>query len=576
MTERALPHGKPDSAPSESRRWVDPLIALALGTGYVALLLATVRHLGYARDEGFYFDASRSYQAWFEFLFKHPAEALTQVNVDRYWAANHEHPAMMKSLFAFSNRVFYHDLHWFHRAGTSFRFPGMVVSALAVSVTYLWGTQAINRLAGLVGAVSLAMMPRVFFQSHLACFDMPVASMWLVASYAYWRSVVRGGIAWPVAAGILYGLLLDTKHNSWLLPGALIAHVLITRGARLRRDLKRGRIPVPAALFTMAAIGPVVLYNGWPWIWHATGRRLADYMDFHLAHVYYNMEFLGYTYWKPPMPRLYAWVMTAATVPGITLLLFAIGLAASFWCAYGAAIRRRFRAAGNESAPRRDEQRFSTDVLWFLCLFLAYAPWLSHHTPIFGGTKHWMTAYPFLCLFAARGFQLVRERLAELPLFGGCAARALTAPAFAACVLVGPTVMTLHSGTWGLSTYTPLVGGAEGAATLGLNRTFWGYTTGELAGYLNQHVPRHGFVFVHDTAIPSWDMLREDRMLRPDLRGTLAIEESDFALYHHEPHMERVEYQVWVDYGTDAPVDIGTYDGVPVIWLFKRPGTPSR
>lgn len=552
---------------------IDPLIAILLGAGYVWLLLATVKNLGYARDEGFYFSAARSYGTWFDLLATHPKQALEQITVDRYWSANHEHPALMKSLFALSHKYLYRHWHWFSQEGTSMRFPGMVVSALAVSTTYLWGQKAVGRLAGLAGALLFAMMPRVFYHSHLDCFDMPVASMWLVTTYAYWRSLERGGLAWPIATGVLYGLLLDTKHNSWLLPAALIAHLLITRGRKLWRDLRAGRMAVPSALFAMAVIGPVVFYLGWPWIWHDTGKRLAAYVAFHMGHVYYNMEFLGHTYWKPPMPLGYAWVMTAATVPGITLLLFCVGLAASLLHAYGARFGRLLSRIGLE-ARRRDPARYSIDVLWALCLVMSYAPWLSHHTPIFGGTKHWITAYPFLCLFAARGFSITLDRLRELVgerLGPGVARFRATEVMLSASVLVGPVVMTLHSHPWGLSAYTPLVGGAPGAATLGLNRTFWGYTTGAETGYINQHVPRNGVIYLHDTAFQSWDVLRRDGRVRSDIRPTLNIESSSYALYHHEPHMERVEYQVWVDYGTDAPVHMGVYDGVPVIWIFARP-----
>jgi 4-amino-4-deoxy-L-arabinose transferase-like glycosyltransferase len=562
---------------SRTRRFlskaIDPLIALSLGAAYVWLLLSTVKNLGYARDEGFYFQAAKSYGAWFDLLTTHPKQALEQITVDRYWSANHEHPALMKSLFALSHKYLYRHWHWFSEEGTSMRFAGMVVSSLAVSTTYLWGQKAIGRLAGLVAAVLLAMMPRVFYHSHLDCFDMPVASMWLVTVYAYWRSLERGGWAWPIATGILYGLLLDTKHNSWLLPFALIAHLVITRGGKLWRDLRAGRIPVPSALFAMATIGPAVFYLGWPWIWHDTGKRLAAYVAFHMGHVYYNMEFLGRTYWKPPMPLGYPWVMTLATVPGTTLLLFGVGLVASLLYAYGGKLGALGRSIGLEPHTR-DPRRYSNDVLWALSIFMSYAPWLSHHTPIFGGTKHWITAYPFMCLFAARGFSLTLDRLRELgrQRFGpGFVRSRATEVVLGASVLAAPIAITLHSQPWGLSAYTPLVGGAPGAATLGLNRTFWGYTTGAEAGYLNEHVPRNGALFLHDTAMQSWDMLRADGRVRSDIRPTLDIEASSTALYHHEPHMERVEYQVWVDYGTDVPAHMGVYDGVPVIWIFARP-----
>jgi 4-amino-4-deoxy-L-arabinose transferase-like glycosyltransferase len=539
------------------RRLVDPLIALLLAGGYVALLLATASSLGYARDEGFYFQAASSYEAWFSRLLAAPKEALEPALIDRYWQANNEHPAFMKSLFALSHHYLFSKWHWFREAGTAYRFPGMLMGGLAVAVTYLWGRRAIGRMAGVAAALLFAMMPRVFYHSHLDCFDIPVAAMWLVTTWAYWRSLGEGGWKWALLAGVLYGLLLNTKHNSWLLPPALIAHFAIVRGGGLWRDLRAGRFAAPVALYAMALIGPIVFYALWPWIWHDTGKRLAAYAAFHLGHEYYNMEFLGRTYWKPPMPLGYAPLMTAATVPLVTLVLATVGFASG--------VRARVAAT-------YDKQRYSTEVLWVLCVLASYAPWLSPSTPIFGATKHWLTAYPFLCLFAARGFELARTRLSELVPSPLARWRHATSAALLAAVLAGPIVITLRSHPWGLSAYTPLVGGAPGAASLGLNRTFWGYTTGSVQEFLNQHAPRGASVFVHDTALQSWEMMVRDGRLRADLRGTLSIEGSSLAIYHHEPHMSRVEYQIWRAYGTVQPAYVGAHDGVPVVWVYARPG----
>ncbi|HET7541051.1 MAG TPA: glycosyltransferase family 39 protein [Polyangiaceae bacterium] len=525
-------------------RW-DRLTALLLALAYLTLLLSTVHDLGYARDEGFYFQAARSYETWFELLGSDFSGAMTQATVDRYWAANHEHPALMKSLFALSHHYLFNAWQLFREPGTAYRFPGMLLSTLGVVVTYLWGARESGRLSGVVGALSLALMPRVFYHSHLACFDMPVTAMLLLTSYAFARSL-EGGQRWAVGTGVIYGLLLDTKHNAWLLPGAFALHFVLTRGSSALGELRQKRWPVPHAFPAMLLLSPLVFYAAWPWIWHDTLPRLRDYANFHLQHEYYNMEFLGQTYWKPPMPRLYAWLMTLATVPSITLLLFALGLGACAW---------------RRSLP-------STPLLWLLCLLMCYAPWWSNTTPIFGGTKHWMTAYPFLCLFAGRGFALARAQLRQL--LAEKPWSSAVAPALASAVLLGPLYMTLHSTPWGLSFYTPLVGGAPGAASLGLNRTFWGYTTGALQGEINQRAPERGYVFVHDTALASWEMLRSDQRIRGDLRGGLSIPSSSLALLHYEPHMRRVEYQTWVEYGHAAPVAIRAYDGVPIVWLYAR------
>ena len=163
-------------------------------------------------------------------------------------------------------------------------------------------------------------------------------------------------------------------------------------------------------------------------------------------------------------------------------------------------------------------------------------------------------------LAAARS---VVPRLAQPLLLGGA-------------VVIGPAFMALRAHPFGLSAYTPLVGGAVGAAGLGLNRTFWGYTTQELAPFIDQRAPKRGTVYVHDTALASFAMFQEDGRLRPDLRGSLNIAASDVALYHHEPHMARVEQQIWLEYGTVAPSAIATFEGVPIAWVYARPKRPAR
>ncbi|MCC6213757.1 MAG: glycosyltransferase family 39 protein [Polyangiaceae bacterium] len=555
---------------SRGSRAVDATLALALVAGYVALLLGTTSDLGYARDEGFYFQAAASYERWFELLWRSPSEALERAAVDRFWAANHEHPPLMKGLFALSHALFFEKWRVFSEAGTAYRFPGMAVSALALGIVYLWGRRTAGRLAAVCAAISLGFMPRVFYHAHLDCFDVPVASMWLLTTWAYWRSLNGGGLRWAVASGVCYGLFLATKHNAWLFPGVVVAHVLVHRWRSLARGMTTGRLAVPAALPAMLVLGPIVLWLLWPWLWFDTGARLAGWVAFHTHHDFYNMEFLGETYWKPPMPRLYAWGMTLATVPTITLVLSGIGGAHAVRTALLPQLARRFVALRGLARGVDPSPHSATYSLWALSILVSYAPWLSSGTPIFGGTKHWITAYPFLCLFAAHGLRRAADGLAA---FAPAAVRRWRAVelAVAVAVCVGPVVMALHAHPWGLSAYVPLVGGAPGAASLGLNRGFWGYQTGAMLPFVNERAPRGAQVYLHDTALASWDMLRRDGRARADLAGTLDLSRSSVGVYHHEQHMARVEHQLWVDYGTTAPAHLGLLDGVPIVWVYVRP-----
>lgn len=561
--------------------------AIALGGGYLAWLLRTVQGLGYARDEGFYFQAATAYGRWFEQLFADPKAALARRAVDAAWSANHEHPGLIKALFALSSTYLQRKWHLFAMDGTSFRFPAMVLAGLAVALIYLWGAEARSRVAGLAAALLFACMPRVFFHAHLACFDVPIVAVWTLGAYAYWRALRKGGVVAPLLAGVAFGLALDTKHNSWFLPIAMSAHlVALLAWSGLRRTRFADLLPRPAveapvrrralaALGAMALVGPAVFYALWPWIWNDTLPRLREYASFHLNHEYYNMEFLGKNYWSAPMPRGYAWLMTLGTVPAVTLLLFAIGLAARGGAWLGGAVDRlRGRAAAD-----RVVDPTGTDLLWLLGMLVNYAAWLSPGTPIFGGTKHWLTAYPFLVLFAGVGFDEVvraarREafRLRARPILRKLAASPWAAASIlGGAVLIAPLTETVRSHPWGLTAYTPLVGGAAGAASLGLNRSFWGYTTGAVTPYLNEAAPRGASVYVHDTAWPSWEMLGKDGRLRRDLRGAGGIAGADFGLYHHEQHMLGQEYQNWGAFGTLKPAHLAGLDGVPVIVVYKRP-----
>ena len=131
----------------------------ALGVFAVALavLIGASRTQGNVRDEGYYFDAAEEYAAWYvdlidDTLHGKPGRELSRSGVDRGFNYNHEHPALMKTLFGLSWRLFhkcrcpeqaglhpirYHARH--HTLGlldeeTAFRLPTMVLTAAMIAI----------------------------------------------------------------------------------------------------------------------------------------------------------------------------------------------------------------------------------------------------------------------------------------------------------------------------------------------------------------------------------------------------------------------------------------------------------
>jgi hypothetical protein len=582
-------------------RWFDQALGLALFAAYVAIVLRTAGTLGFTRDEGFYFDASKSYAGWFErALSADPvlsASANTQGVIDGAWAPNGEHPSLMKSSFAlswlylwrswpdglvelFGRHAWTHPLralvawigarspHLFVEESAAFRFPGMVTGGLTLWLTYLFGAEARGRLAGIVAALFFAGLPRCFFDSHLACFDAAATLMWLAVAYAWWKGLASPW--WALLSGVVWGLALLTKHNSWFLPLVFCVHFAwiafdVVRKRPGAHPLFRHRlraIPIPWPFLFMGMIGPAMFVAGWPRLWFDTWSRIRWYFEFHAHHDYYNVEYLHKTYFQPPLPISMPYVLVLATVPATILVAGAIGIARSWRSTFAAFLT-------TEHTVVDDARR--TSFFWFFNFNLPIALIAHPKVPHFGGTKHWHPAYPFLCLFAGSAVAWAIDRVGE-GLRRRAALRGAMSLAFVALVVAPGSIETAKSHPHGLSHYTPLVGGSAGGATLGLNRGFWGYETGAIVDWLKVHFPNGARVYPNDTLPTSFEQLRADgRLPRSIDQEFWNVQATDVAVVEHEQHMDEVEAQIWVAFGTVSPAYVVTLQGVPVLSVYVNP-----
>ena len=201
----------------------------------------------------------------------------------------------------------------------------------------------------------------------------------------------------------------------------------------------------------------------------------------------------------------------------------------------------RARIAPGAVAPADGGAWLRVATLWIGGVLVSYGPWVLDSTPIFGGTKHWMTAYPFLALLAGVGCAMVVRAARHAAGGRGAGWRRALAVALATCAVAPGVVTTARAHPWGLTAYTPLVGGAPGAATLGLNRTFWGYTTASAGPWLAENAPDDAAVYIHDTLGASWDQMSRDGVVPGHLRRVGSVAEAEIALQHHEMHMQGQE-----------------------------------
>jgi hypothetical protein len=511
-------------------------IALGLSLGWMIILLIAQRGTGFARDEGFYFHFGRLAWEWIAQFFTNPHGALRISSIDQHFGGNYEHPAFMKMLFGTSEALFHRQLGLVS-VSTGFRLPGIVISSLAVGLCYLFGTEVHSRRAGLCAALLYAALPRAVFHSQLAAFDTAVGTTWLAVVWSYWRALQKPTVGRIVACGLLYGIALATKLNAFFLPPVLalhwIVHVTLGRGSRRSAWV----------FLAMAIGGPLILIGHWPWVWTDTFNRLGQYLSFHLHHHYYNTEYFGRNYNRPPGPPEYSFVLTAFTTPMVTLLLGFAGLILLV----------------------RERARYRIAFLWGINFLVPLLIIARPTTPIFGGTKHWINAMPFLCLFAGVALARATEGLR----------RPVMAAVIALAVAPG-AVDAWHAHPFGLSQYSALAGGVPGAADHGMLRQFWGYPDRPLLPWMNETLPRGTQIYWHDTAYDSVATYKEQGLLRRDFGGDGGFEEpgiaaSGLALVIHELHFAKIEQWIWNSYGTATPVRNLTLDGVPLVTVYRRP-----
>lgn len=539
-------------------------LAWLLGFAYVALLFVT-DDMGYTRDESFYFHAAREYAGWFEEAIAFAQEgrflaAFEQASIDRHWSYNPEHPVLVKTTFALGYLVFDEWTGWMS-AEDAMRFPAMVFAGWLVAWLYLFTFELTGRrYAAVLATAGFALLPRWFFHAHLTCFDVPITAVWFGIVYAYWKSLDSTRWAW--ATGFLWGIGLITKLNAFFIPLVFLAHWALLAVPKMR--FQGGRIhspPMPFALWTMALVGPLVFYLGWPRHWFDTYNRIAWYLEFHLQHEHYFVWYFGQSLWEPPFPVSYPFVMTLTTTPLPQLLAVLIGAGVLLvpWA------KRLI-----DRAPVRGD-RFGTGILIALNIAVPFLVIAQPSSPVFGGIKHWFPALPYLAMVGGVGLVWVIDHLPGSDRVRQVAALGL------AVVLLLPTIRaTERTHPYGTSYYNEVVGGFTGAADRQGMRQFWGYAARGALPWLNAHAAEGARVHFHNTTSGSVDMYRRMGLLRDDLRQAWSLRDADIVLFHHQKSFAPFEYAVWHAFGTQAPAHVVEVAGVPMLSVYVRPPSDAR
>lgn len=588
------------------------LIAWVLFIGAFIVLFVTEQAAGFVRDESFYFYAAENHARWFQLLFHSPAQAFSDANITRFFDYNHEHPAGMKNLFGLSFLFFNETLHLL-RPAAAFRVPAFAFAALILPLTFLMAKPLFGRNAGIFAALIWLFVPRQFFESHIACFDVPVAAVWLLVVYCFWQALTRP--RWWLYTGLAFGLALATKHNAYFIPVALVPFSLVhgwlaSKGNRLARvlmlaingvfvfaallyavmvltlgpevmlktfELQSAQVLIffaavavgawllrwlfitdvttfraVAPLVAMAGLGPVIFYVHWPYLWHHPVDRTAWYITFHLTHNHYAWMYLGELMRGPPFPLMYVWVKTALTVPTSLFVPMAFGL---IW----ATVRLVKR------------QITSLELLVLVNALVSIALISAPSVPHFGGVKHWFPSMPFLAILAAgslaRGVTAVGEWFASR---GRTIREDFLFAGLAVLCLVPALIQSARIYPYGTSAYSELAGGLPGAASLGMQRQFWANNVSGIFEWLNANARPGERVWFHENHNGQIRDLQRNGMVRADLQFVGDANSADIVAYQYMQEFREQEMETWRAFGTTKPVTGLYLDETPQIIVYRR------
>lgn len=412
-------------------------------------------HYGITWDEPVRMRSGLSYLRWLE----NPSLE----SIDAHWQVHGAHPPLHPVLAGIGHHLFFEKLRVLD-ALTAFRVPTLLFAFALFFSFFLFAAELYGRAIASVATLGLLLMPRVFFQGHLASLDYSITALIFCAAFTYWRSERHAG--WMFATGFILGLGMLTKINAAFAYIPISTLMLLRSRAALASLFRtRSRASAVACLriavrhLPLLALPCLMFFALWPWLWlDPIGRALA-FFGYHMTHADVPVFYLGAQYLEAPFH--YPFVITLVTIPVVSLVVILIGMAR---CHSGRTAPATLYIAMNALVP----------------LIVVAMPGI----PKYDGARLFLPTFPFLALLLGRGLAALLGRLSR-PRARRAALGAYTLGLVATAV---PAVAKVHPYEFGY--FNELVGGYRGAAALGFESEYWGSSYRALIPWLNQNADK--------------------------------------------------------------------------------------
>ncbi len=418
--------------PRLARRAAIPVVIVA---AVLLLDFVYITRPGWVWDERYYYTFSAGVRRWVR------APSFDEATINAVFREGNAHPPLPIYVMALTGAFFQADVSDFLlavRLATALEFAGLAL------VVYLFVKEEAGAAGGLFAAALTVFCPRLFAHSLMATYDVAMCLTWVATTLAFYRGMTSRG--WAVAAGFIFGAALLTKVNALLLPLALWPWGLYFH-----------RKKALFAIVSMCVAGPVVFAAGWPWLWIHPVKNMAEYVVDKFPPGVVPSWFLSWTgtqaiAWRATPRVLYLGKVLATGAPWhypFVLFFLTMPLATLVGSCLSAF------AAKRESAGRP----LVALVWWSILVQLLVFAFVMKP---FDGVRLFLPVLPLAAIAAGIGLAYVGRhvRLAWIVL--------------AALVFVSPLAEFFVYEPYGMSYFTPIVGGLPGAEKLGMEVTYYG------------------------------------------------------------------------------------------------------
>jgi 4-amino-4-deoxy-L-arabinose transferase-like glycosyltransferase len=418
--------------------------------------------------------------------------------------------------------------------------------------------------AGALAAASWAFQPNLFGHGHYATVDALLTSLWVGAILTFAWAVERNGRSpgwgWVILFGVLCGWAADSKLTGWFLPLPFFVWSLLYRDRRGWLTLLVGGLVAVVVLFA---------FNPCWWVEPVSG--VERFFRSNLTRgrtVPIQVEFLGKIYDTPKesLPWYNTLVWTVLVTPMGFLILGLVGAVVGVWRATSELVAR---PTGRSSSPlppgpspggRGEEERQESPgpfavlaaLHWGFLLALRAMP----HTPGHDGVRLFLPAFGVLAVLGGLGAAVVVGQW-------GRWGKALVVGAIIEGIASVAVMMPVP-----LSYFSPVVGGLPGAASLGMEPTyFWDGLSDEAIDWLNAKTPP-GRSVQFATFPTSWLYLKQTGRLKVPLTP-IDREKPKWLVLQNRPGAFRPFERELFDKG--QPAFVASKLGVPLVLIYPYP-----